>query len=74
MTTAMTVGTIETTAAVVTSGNPFNTATLAGWIAFCDVKAPTQATIFRRRHVKRLSAIVNGSLQAATKYRVQDCT
>ena len=44
MTTAMTVGTIETTAAVVTSGNPFNTATLAGWIAFCDVKAPTQAT------------------------------
>ena len=44
MTTAMTVGTIEATAAVVTNGNPFSKATLVDWVEFCDVKAPTQAT------------------------------
>lgn len=43
VTTAMTVGVLETTAAVVNSA-PFNATTLADWIAFCDVKPATQAT------------------------------
>lgn len=40
----MTVGVLETTAAVVANSNPFNSATLADWIAFCDVKPATQTT------------------------------
>ena len=43
MTMQLTVGAIETSAAVV-GNNPFNAATLADWIAFCDVKPQTQAT------------------------------
>lgn len=41
MTTAMTVGTIDK---AVVGNNPFNAATLADWIEFCDVKVPTQKT------------------------------
>ena len=39
MTTALTVG-----KAAVVGNNPFNAATLADWINFCDVQAPTQKT------------------------------
>ena len=45
MTTTMTVGTIETTAAVVvTDNNPFSKATFTEWIEFCDVQPTTQKT------------------------------
>ena len=44
MTMAMTVGTIETTNAVVVANNPFSKATFADWIKFCDVKPATQKT------------------------------
>lgn len=43
MTTAMTVGLIETSTAVV-ANNPFSSATFADWIHFCDVKPATQKT------------------------------
>lgn len=43
MTTAMTVGTIESKAVVV-ANNPFNAATLADWIQYCDVQLCTQRT------------------------------
>lgn len=42
MTTSLTVGTIENAAVIV--GNPFNSATKADWINFCDVQSPTQVT------------------------------
>lgn len=42
MTTALTVGAIENAAVV--GNNPFNAATLADWIAFCDVQQATQKT------------------------------
>lgn len=42
MTTAITVGAIETKAAVVVDSNPFSKATFADWINYCDVKPATQ--------------------------------
>lgn len=44
MTAAMEVMTIETTNAAVVTNNPFNAATFADWINFCDVKPATQKT------------------------------
>lgn len=44
MTTAMTVGGLETTSVVGVNSKPFNAVTLADWIAFCDVKPATQTT------------------------------
>ncbi|MBQ3444326.1 MAG: tyrosine-type recombinase/integrase, partial [Selenomonadaceae bacterium] len=41
---AMTVGVIESKAAVVVGNNPFSKATFADWIKFCDVKPATQKT------------------------------
>lgn len=43
MMTVMTVGTIESKAVVV-ANNPFNAATLADWIQYCDVQKSTQIT------------------------------
>ena len=43
MTTALTVGTIESKATVV-GNNPFTKATFADWINYCDVKPATQKT------------------------------
>ena len=44
MTAAMEVMTIETTNTAVVTNNPFNAATFADWINFCDVKPATQKT------------------------------
>lgn len=44
MTTALTVGAIGNTAVVVGNNNPFNSATKADWIAYCDIKNATQKT------------------------------
>lgn len=44
MTNAIEVMAIETTKAAVVTNNPFNAATLADWIAFCDVQPATQKT------------------------------
>lgn len=44
MTATMEVMTIETTNTAVVTNNPFNAATFADWINFCDVKPATQKT------------------------------
>ena len=44
MTATMEVMTIETTNAAVVTNNPFNAATFASWVQFCDVKPATQKT------------------------------
>lgn len=68
MTMAMTAGTIEREAVVV-ANNPFNAATLADWIQYCDVQKSTQIT-YNKGIQAFLGYLRNNAIDAPTRQDV----
>ena len=68
MTTALTVG-IESTVAVVVGNNPFSKATVADWIAFCDVQPTTQAT-YNKAIENFVGYLISNKISAPTRQDV----